>query len=101
MPLLLADWVMPSHTNTEIVGIFLRWLHILAAITWVGLIYFFNFVNIPFMNKLDAATKPKIFQTLTLPLLQWFRWSALLTVFFGFWYWGQVYVAASAHLEGK
>jgi uncharacterized membrane protein len=34
-------------------------------------------------------------------LLEWFRWSALLTVFFGFWYWGQVYVAASAHLEGK
>ena len=47
------------------------------------------------------ANKPKIYQTLTLPLLEWFRWSALLTVFLGFWYWAQIYVAASARLEGK
>ena len=101
MPQLLADWVMPNHTNAEILGIFLRWVHILAAITWVGLLYFFNFVNIPFMKQLDPATKPKIYQGLTMPVLEWFRWSALLTVFMGFWYWSQVYVAASARLEGK
>lgn len=97
----LSTWVMPSHTNAEIVGIFLRWVHIIAGVTWVGLIYFFNFVHIPFIRQVDAAAKPKIFQTLTLPLLEWFRWSALLTVFMGFWYWGQVYVAANARLEGK
>jgi uncharacterized membrane protein len=98
---LLAFLIMPSHTNAEILGIFLRWVHILAGITWVGLLYFFNFVNIPFMKQLDPAAKPKIFQTLTMPVLQWFRWSALLTVFMGFWYWSQIYVSASAHLEGK
>jgi uncharacterized membrane protein len=98
---LLAFLIMPSHTNAEILGIFLRWVHILAGITWVGLLYFFNFVNIPFMKQLDPAAKPKIFQTLTMPVLQWFRWSALLTVFMGFWYWSQTYVSASAHLEEK
>lgn len=101
MPLLFANWVMPSHTNAEILGIFLRWVHIVAAITWVGLLYFFNFINLPFMKQLDAEYRPKIFRTLTLPLLEWFRWSALLTVFMGFWYWSQIYVAANAHLEGK
>jgi uncharacterized membrane protein len=101
MHLLLAFLIMPSHTNAEILGIFLRWVHILAGITWVGLLYFFNFVNIPFMKQLDPAAKPKIFQTLTMPVLQWFRWSALLTIFMGFWYWSQTYVSANAHLEGK
>ena len=101
MHLLLAAWVIPSHTNTEVVGIFLRWVHLLAGVTWVGLLYFFNFINVPFMRQVDAAARPKVLQTLTLPALQWFRWSALLTVFMGFWYWSQVYVAANAHLEGK
>ena len=101
MLFLPAVLVMPSHTNAEVLGIFLRWLHLLAGLTWVGLLVFLNFVNVPFMKQLDAAAKPKIFETLWLPVLQWFRWSALLTVFLGFWYWSQVYVAASAHLEGK
>jgi uncharacterized membrane protein len=101
MQSLFAALVMPSHTNAEILGIFLRWLHILAAVTWVGLLYFFNFINLPFMKHVDAAARPTIFQKLTMPALEWFRWSALLTVFMGFWYWSQIYVAASAHLEGK
>src|SRR5262249_33970000 len=49
----------------------------------------------------DAAMKPKVFQYLTLPALNFFRWSALITVFVGFWYWGQVYVGPDARLEGK
>ena len=43
--------------------------------------------------------KPKIFENLTLPALNLFRWSAMITVFVGFWYWSQVYVAAAAHRE--
>jgi uncharacterized membrane protein len=98
---LAAYWVMPQHTGTETLAIMLRLVHFLAGITWVGLLYFFNLVNVPFMKQVDPAAKPKIFQHLTLPALQWFRWSALLTVFVGFWYWSQVYVAADAHLVGK
>ena len=101
MQSLFAAVVMPSHTNAEVLGIFLRWAHLLAGLTWVGMLVFLNFVNVPFMKQVDPAAKPKIFETLWLPTLQWFRWSALVTVFMGFWYWSQVYVAASAHLEGK
>ena len=37
-----------------------RWIHFLAGITWIGLLYFFNLVNVPFMKEMDAATKGKI-----------------------------------------
>jgi uncharacterized membrane protein len=97
---LSASWVMPTHTGTEALAILLRWVHLLAGITWIGLLYFFNLVNVPFMKQVDAATKPKVFQYMTLPALQLFRWSALLTVFVGFWYWAQIYVAADAQRMG-
>ena len=97
---LSAFWVMPTHTGTEALAILLRWVHLLAGITWIGLLYFFNLVNVPFMKQVDAATKPKVFQYMTLPTLQLFRWSALLTVFVGFWYWAQIYVAADAQRMG-
>src|SRR5207302_9885011 len=92
--------VMPTHTWTEALALLLRWVHFLAGITWIGLLYFFNLVNVPSMKQVDAGMKPKVFQYMTLPTLQWFRWSALLTVFVGFWYWAQMYVAVAAHNAG-
>ena len=94
-------WVIPTHTGTEALALILRWFHFLAGITWVGLLYFFNLVNVPFMKQLDASMKPKVFQYMTMPALQIFRWSALLTVLFGFWYWGQILVGPDALREGK
>ena len=67
----------------------LRWVHLLAGITWVGLLLFFNLVNVPFMKQLDAPSKPKVLQYMTMPALQLFRWSSMLTVFVGFWYWAR------------
>jgi uncharacterized membrane protein len=96
----LASWVMPTHTWTEALAIILRWIHLVAGITWIGLLYFFNLVNVPFMKQVDAGMKPKVFQFMTLPALQWFRWSALVTVLAGFWYWAQIYVAADAERMG-
>ena len=95
-----AVLAMPIHTWTEEGAILLRWVHFLAGVTWIGLLYFFNLVNVPFMKQVDAAMKPKVFQYMTLPTLEWFRWSALLTVFVGFWYWAQIYVAADAERMG-
>ena len=95
----LALFVMPSHTPTETLAIVLRWVHLLAGITWIGLLYFFNLINVPFMKNVDAAAKPNVFKNLTLPALWWFRWSAVVTVFAGFWYWAQIYVAADAERE--
>ena len=97
---LAVSWVMPTHTWTEALAIILRWIHLLAGITWIGLLYFFNLVNVPFMKQVDAGMKPKVFQYMTLPTLQWFRWSALVTVIAGFWYWAQIYVAADAERMG-
>jgi uncharacterized membrane protein len=98
---LAAAWVMPTHTGTEALALILRWFHFIAGITWIGLLYFFNLVNVPFMKQVDAGMKPKVFQYLTLPALHLFRWSALLTVFLGFWYWSQLYVGPDADRIGK
>jgi uncharacterized membrane protein len=97
---LAAFWVMPTHTGTEALAFILRWFHFIMGITWIGLLYFFNLVNVPFMKQVDATMKPKVFQYMTMPTLQLFRWSALLTVFFGFWYWQQIYVTADAARMG-
>ncbi len=94
-------FVMPSHTPGEAVQLLLRWFHFIFGITWVGLLYFFNLVNVPFMKQVDAGMKPKVFQYMTLPALNLFRWSALLTVFVGFWYWGQFLVGPDAERMGK
>jgi uncharacterized membrane protein len=92
--------VMPSHTPLENEAIMLRWIHFVAGITWIGLLYFFNLVNVPFMKQVDAGMKPKVFEHLTLPALNFFRWSSLLTVFVGGWYWAHVYVESDAKLNG-
>ena len=94
---LLALWI-PSHTSTENLQFFLRVVHYAAAIVWVGLLYFFNLVNVPFMKTVtDPTVKKNVFQNMTLPALNWFRWSALVTVFVGGWYWAQTIVAVDAH----
>jgi uncharacterized membrane protein len=95
-----ASTVMPTHTGSEALALILRWFHFIAGITWIGLLYFFNLVNVPFMKQVDAGMKSKVFQYLTLPALHWFRWSALVTVFVGFWYWGQMYVGPDADRMG-
>ena len=52
--------VMPTVTGKEATQLILRWFHFIAGITWVGLLYFFNLINVPFMKKVDASMKPKI-----------------------------------------
>lgn len=95
-----AFLVAPTITGAEAIQLILRWFHFIAGILWIGLLYFFNLINVPFMKQVDAAAKPKIFQNLTLPALNWFRWSSLVTVFLGFWYWGQFYVGPDAKRDG-
>ncbi|MGA8152792.1 MAG: urate hydroxylase PuuD [Terriglobales bacterium] len=97
---LAASWVMPHHTGTEALAFILRWFHFIAGITWIGLLYFFNLVNVPFMKQVDAAMKPKVFQYMTMPTLQLFRWSALITVLLGFFYWQHIFVEADAARMG-
>src|SRR5216683_1416142 len=62
----------------------LRWLHFLSGITWIGLLYYFNFVQGPFFAEADAATRSAATQRLVPRALWWFRWSALVTFLSGF-----------------
>lgn len=78
--------MLPQDANTNILML-LRWVHFLAGILWIGLLYFFNLVNVPFMKQVDAGMKPKVFEHLTKPALWWFRWSAVVTVLAGITYW--------------
>jgi uncharacterized membrane protein len=64
----------------------LRWLHLLAGITWIGMLYFFNLVNVNFMKALDAPTKGKVVPQLMPRALFWFRWGAVVTWLTGFFY---------------
>ncbi len=70
--------------------IVLRLIHIVAGITWVGLLYFFTLVNAPFLAELDARMKGPVMLRLMPRALWWFRWSALLTVLVGLAYWGHI-----------
>lgn len=59
-------------------GIF-RWVHVVAGITWIGLLYFFNWVNSAFAPTLDADSKKKVVPELLPRTLFWFRYGALWT----------------------
>jgi uncharacterized membrane protein len=62
---------------------FLRYLHVFAGVLWIGLLYYFNFVQIPTMPKVPAELKPAVSQYIAPAALFWFRWSALVTVLLG------------------
>lgn len=60
-----------------------RWLHVVAGILWIGLLYYFNFVQIRVMPNIPAELKPAIGKHIAPEALFWFRWSALVTVLAG------------------
>jgi uncharacterized membrane protein len=60
-----------------------RWLHVLSAVMWVGLLYYFNFVQIPSMPKIPDDQKPAISKVIAPQALFWFRHAALATVITG------------------
>ena len=56
-----------------------RFIHVLCGIMWIGLLYYFNFVQIPQMAKIPAELKPAVSKFIAPEALFWFRWAALLT----------------------
>jgi uncharacterized membrane protein len=62
---------------------FLRWIHFLAGITWIGILYYFNFVQTPFFAETDAAVRTGAIQKLVPRALWWFRWGAMFTFLAG------------------
>ena len=62
---------------------FVRWMHVLGGIMWIGILYYFNFVQIPNMPKIDAAQRPAITGVIAPAALFWFRWGAMWTIVTG------------------
>ncbi len=58
----------------------LRWGHVLSAVMWIGLLWYFNFVQIPSMPKIPDEQKPAISKVIAPAALFWFRWAALATL---------------------
>jgi uncharacterized membrane protein len=60
-----------------------RWLHILSGIMWIGMLYYFNFVQMPSMPKIPDEQKPAIGKVIAPAALFWFRWGAMATIVTG------------------
>jgi len=65
------------------VNALLRFLHVVVGIVWIGLLYYFNLVQIPTMPKVPAELKPGVTKYIAPEALFWFRWSALATMLIG------------------
>ena len=76
-----ADWF----------GLVVRWVHFLAGITWIGLLYFFNLINAGFLKSLDGPTKNIVIPKLMPAALNWFRHGATVTVLAGIGLYGYLY----------
>jgi len=73
----------------------IRWLHVLAGITWIGLLYYFNFVQAPGVAAAKAdGTAAGITKHIAPRALFWFRWAALAT-----WVLGAIYLVRAANLS--
>ena len=60
-----------------------RWLHVLSGVMWIGLLWYFNFVQIPNMGKIPDDQKPAISKVIAPEALWWFRWGAMATLITG------------------
>ncbi len=62
---------------------FFRWLHVLSGVMWIGLLWYFNFVQIPQMPGIPDEQKPAIGKHIAPKALFWFRWGAMATIITG------------------
>jgi len=73
----------------------MRWFHFLAGITWVGVLYYFNFIQTPFFATADPAVRSGMIRGLVPNALWWFRWGAMFTFLTGW-----IMVLTKLHLSG-
>ncbi len=72
----------------------LRWVHLMAGVTWIGLLYYFNFIQGEYFKAADGAAKTNVIQLLVPRALWWFRWAAMFTFLSG------IYLIYIKHLSG-
>jgi uncharacterized membrane protein len=71
------------HAETLTAAVVFRWFHVFFGITWIGLLYYFNFVQIPVMPTVPAELKPGVSKYIAPKALFFFRWGAAMTVLTG------------------
>jgi len=77
----LADVIIIISRNG---GAFVsRWLHVVVGIMWIGLLYYFNFVQVPAFAEMEAAARNNAIDKLASRALWWFRWAAVATLVTG------------------
>ncbi len=95
---------MDALFSVATAALIVRWAHVIFGVIWLGHLYFFNLVNVPFQGDLDKDLKPKVNPKLLLRAFYWFRWSAMYTfilglVLFGWHYLGPEHLIAGP--DGK
>ena len=81
--ILTAGLMLGFHSDTYSVAVTFRWMHVFFGILWIGLLYYFNFVQIPTMPSIPTEMKPAIGKHIAPKALFYFRWAALATVITG------------------
>ena len=71
-----------------------RWIHLLAGVTWIGLLYYFNFIQGEYFKEADGGAKSNVIQLLVPRARWWFRWGAMFTFLSG------LYLIYLKHLTG-
>jgi uncharacterized membrane protein len=74
---------MPHFLADPWVAFLVRWLHIISGVMWIGMLWYFNFVQTPTMPKIPAELRPAIPRFIAPAALFWFRWGAMSTIVFG------------------
>jgi uncharacterized membrane protein len=78
-----AEHIGDAVSSTAFWAFIIRWAHVLCGIMWIGLLYYFNFVQIPNMPNIPDEQKPAIGKVIAPAALWWFRWGAMGTIGFG------------------
>ena len=81
--LLFILYFADGYSGSDFGVFFFRWLHVLSAVMWIGLLWYFNFVQIPSMPNIPDDQKPAISKVIAPAALFWFRWAAMATIVTG------------------
>ena len=81
--ILLVMYATAEYEGTVFWKFLFRWLHVLSGVMWIGILWYFNFIQIPSMPKIPDEQKPAIGKVIAPAALFWFRWAAMGTIVTG------------------
>ena len=81
--MLIISSTSEFYFDYSYLSFFFRWIHVLSGVMWIGLLWYFNFIQIPSMPKIPNEQKPAISKFIAPEALFWFRWAALSTLVTG------------------